>query len=76
MEKEKLIKANYLKPTVEVYPLLGECSILAGTEQLNTNVTLKSYGKETEDIDIGSGGCIIITSDDGKFDVSRDGDSN
>lgn len=72
MEKEKLIKANYLKPTVEVYPLLGECSILAGSEQLKTSVTLQNYTSETEDIDIGNKGCIIITSDDGNVNVSQE----
>lgn len=31
MKKEKLIKAKYLKPTIEIYPLLKECVILAAT---------------------------------------------
>lgn len=72
MEKEKLIKANYLKPMVEVYPLLGECSILAGTEQLKTKVTLTDYKSETQDIEVGDRECIIITSDDGNINVKNE----
>lgn len=75
MKKEKLTKAKYRKPTIEVFPLLGECSILAGTEQqLNTvkpDFTLKSYSDDKESIHL-SGTCITITSDDGepKTDVT------
>ncbi len=71
MEKEKLIKVKYLKPTVEVYPLLGECSILAGSEQLKTSVTLRSYNSDSANIEIGGRECIIITSDDGKVNVQQ-----
>lgn len=71
MEKEKLIKVKYLKPTVEVYPLLGECSILAGSEQLKTSVTLRSYNSDTANIEIGGREGIIITSDDGKVNVQQ-----
>lgn len=70
MKKEKLTKAKYRKPTIEFFPLPGECSILAGTEQqlktVNTNCTLKSYSDDNESIHL-SGTCITITSDDGEF---------
>lgn len=70
MKKEKLTKAKYRKPTIEVFPLPGECSILAGTEQqpLKTNITLKSYSDDKESIHL-SGTCITITSDDGEFNT-------
>lgn len=70
MKKEKLTKAKYRKPTIEVFPLPGECSILAGTEQqLNTfkpGFTLQSYDVKDETINL-KGTCITITSDDGEF---------
>lgn len=75
MKKEKLTKSKYRKPTIEVFPLPGECSILAGTEQqLNTfkpGFTLKSYSDDTESIRL-NGSCITITSDDGKFKNTTD----
>lgn len=74
MKKEKLTKAKYRKPTIEVFPLPGECSILAGTgqqlETVKTNCTLKSYSDDKESIRL-NGGCITITSDDGEFNVSE-----
>lgn len=70
MKKEKLTKAKYRKPTIEVFPLPGECSILAGTGQqpitFNPGFTLNSYSDDTESIRL-NGSCITITSDDGKF---------
>ncbi len=67
MKKEKLTKAKYRKPTIEVFPLPGECSILAGTEQqLNTGFTLKTNEVQNETINL-TGNCITITSDDGEF---------
>lgn len=73
MKKEKLTKAKYRKPTIEVFPLPGECSILAGTEQqpLNTKFTLRSYDVDNETIHL-TGNCITITSDDGKFKNTND----
>lgn len=74
MKKEKLTKAKYRKPTIEVFPLPGECSILAGTGQqpitFNPGFTLKSYSDDTESIRL-NGSCITITSDDGEFNVSE-----
>lgn len=72
MKKEKLTKAKYRKPTIEVFPLLGECSILAGTGQqpLNTKLTLRSYEVDNETIHL-NGSCITITSDDGELNVSE-----
>lgn len=70
MKKEKLTKSKYRKPTIEVFPLPGECSILAGTGQqpitFNPGFTLKSYSDDTESIRL-NGSCITITSDDGEF---------
>ncbi len=70
MKKEKLTKSKYRKPTIEVFPLPGECSILAGTGQqpitFNPGFTLNSYSDDTESIRL-NGSCITITSDDGKF---------
>lgn len=66
MKKEKLTKAKYRKPTIEVFPLPGECSILAGTEQQPNTFTLKSYDVKDETINL-KGTCITITSDDGEF---------
>lgn len=67
MKKEKPTKAKYRKPTIEVFPLPGECSILAGTEQqLNTGFTLKTNEVQNETINL-TGNCITITSDDGEF---------
>lgn len=70
MKKEKLTKSKYRKPTIEVFPLPGECSILAGTGQqpitFNPSFTLKSYSDDTESIRL-NGSCITITSDDGEF---------
>ncbi len=69
MKKEKLTKAKYRKPTIEVFPLPGECSILAGTEQqLNTGFTLKTNEVQNETINL-TGNCITITSDDGEFNT-------
>lgn len=66
MEKEKLIKAKYLKPTIEIYPLLKECVILAATGRpVIENTTITPSEKKEEDIDLGSGGSISITSEDG-----------
>lgn len=65
MKKEKLTKSKYRKPTIEVFPLPGECSILAGTEQqLNTGFTLMTNKVQNETINL-TGNCITITSDDG-----------
>lgn len=72
MKKEKPTKAKYRKSTIEVFPLPGECSILAGTEQQpNTGFTLKSYSDDKESINL-NGICITITSDDGKFKNTTD----
>ncbi len=75
MKKEKLTKSKYRKPTIEVFPLPGECSILAGTGQqpitFNPGFTLKSYSDDTESIRL-NGSCITITSDDGKFKNTTD----
>nr|WP_308532802.1 hypothetical protein [uncultured Prevotella sp.] len=66
MEKEKLIKAKYLKPTIEIYPLLKECVILVATGRpVIENTTITPSKKKEEDIDLGSGGSISITSEDG-----------
>lgn len=74
MKKRKNIKATYRKPTVEVYPLLEDCPILAGTNTagagtgVNTGTTIKPYDKDTANIDIGgSGQCgLVITTEDGE----------
>ncbi|WP_019036090.1 hypothetical protein [Prevotella amnii] len=66
MEKEKLIKAKYLKPTIEIYPLLKECVILAATGRpVNETTTITPREKEEDNINLGSDGNISITSDDG-----------
>lgn len=66
MEKEKLIKAKYLKPTIEIYPLLKECVILAATGRpVIENTTITPREKEENNINLGSDGNISITSDDG-----------
>lgn len=72
MEKEKLIKAKYLKPTIEIYPLLKECVILAATGRpVSETTTIIPSEKEEEHHDLGSGGSISITSEDG--DVNFNG---
>lgn len=72
MKKEKLIKAKYLKPTIEIYPLLKECVILAATGRpVNETTTVVPYEKKEEDIDLGSGGSISITSEDGDVNIGN-----
>ncbi|KGF52174.1 hypothetical protein [Prevotella amnii] len=72
MEKEKLIKAKYLKPTIEIYPLLKECVILAATGRpVNETTTITPSEKKEEDIDLGSGGSISITSEDGDVNIGN-----
>lgn len=74
MRKEKNIKATYRKPTVEVYPLLEECPILAGTNTagagtgVNTGTTIQPYIIDSTHVDIGGGEgkCeLVYTTDDG-----------
>lgn len=79
MKKEKNIKATYRKPTVEVYPLLEECPILAGTNTagagtgVNTGTTIQPYVKDTTNIDIGGKGTcdFVCTTDDGEFTCTQ-----
>lgn len=71
MKKEKLTKSKYRKPTIEVFPLPGECSILAGSEQLKTSgFKLKSYDVDNETINL-NGTCITITSNDGALNSNE-----
>lgn len=66
MKKEKLIKAKYLKPTIEIYPLLKECVILAATGRpVSETTTITAREKEEDNINLGSDGNISITSEDG-----------
>ncbi len=69
MKKEKLIKAIYRKPTIEVYPLINECSIL-NKSNVNTNVTITPYSVQHEDIDIGDGNTVNITSDNDSISIN------
>lgn len=69
MKKEKLIKAIYRKPTIEVYPLINECSIL-NKSNVNTNVTITPNSVQHEDIDIGDGNTVNITSDDDSISIN------
>ena len=69
MRKGKNIKATYRKPTVEVYPLLEECPILAGTNtEVNAGVSIQPYVIDSTHVDIGGGEgkCeLVYTTDDG-----------
>lgn len=71
MRKGKNIKATYRKPTVEVYPLLEECPILAGTNtEVNAGVTIQPHVKDSTNIDLST--CeTIITSEDGNIIITQ-----
>lgn len=68
MRKEKNIKATYRKPTVEVYPLLEECPILAGTNtEVNAGTSIQPYVTDTTNIDMGDKCMWVVTTEDGKY---------
>lgn len=71
MRKGKNIKATYRKPTVEVYPLLEECPILAGTNrEVNAGTSIQPYVTDTTHVNLGT--CdFVCTSDDGEVTCTQ-----
>lgn len=72
MRKEKNIKATYRKPTVEVYPLLEECPILAGTNtEVTPGTTIQPYIIDSTNIDMGDKCIWTVTTEDGEYKWTR-----